>query len=197
MVWDPSNGTYGLPQNLIIPLYRKAAMIFTCFFNLETLEHIVNWSHAAGDFILKLRKDKVALKLISVRQYKAPVENAENDPKSIVEAMLIFLVNLSLKMRIDRLDGIGDLAWADNRAVAGTVKGFFDGLAKKASSDPLSGPFSVFFKQYLLGCTEDDLYEVADAILNTYRSAASEDVLIRNYLGRHISCLHKTIRSFR
>ena len=113
----------------------------------------------------------------------------------MVEAMLVFLLNLSLRMRIDRLDGVGDLVWADDRAVAGTVKGFFNGLAQKASIDPMAEPFSVFFKAYLLSRTQSDLFDVSEAIVNIDHPEAPETALIRKHLKQHISSVFAAIRS--
>ena len=196
VVWDPINGNFELPQELFLNLYRQAAMILTCYYNLETFEQIFPWYHAAGDFIVKIQNNTLDMKLISVRHYAPMVENREPDPKSMVEAMLVFLLNLSLRMRLDRMDGVGDLVWADDRAVAGTLKGFFDGLAQKASSDPLAAPLSVFFKEYLLSRTQSDLFDVSEAIVSIYRPEAPETALTRKHLKQHIASVYEAIRYF-
>jgi hypothetical protein len=197
VIWDSLNGIDELPRDRVTHLYRQAAMILTCYFNLDSFEQIVSWSHAAGDFILSNQKKTLDVKLITVRKYAPMVESQAVDPKSMVDAVLLFLLNLSIRMRLDRLDGIGDLVWADERAVAGTVKGFFNGLAQKASIDPIAAPFCVFFRAYLLGCTADDLYEIAVAMVSMYHPEAPETVLVRNHLKQHISSLYEAIRSFR
>jgi hypothetical protein len=43
--------------------------------------------------------------------------------------LLIFFLNLSIRMRLDRYDGVGDIVWADGPVVQSTLDGVMDGLA--------------------------------------------------------------------
>lgn len=75
----------------------------TCYYNAETFEQIFPWHHAAGDFVIKLQKNNMKMKLITVRQYAPMLENknetAKNNTDSdiylMLEAMLVFFLNLS------------------------------------------------------------------------------------------------------
>ena len=51
----------------------------------------------------------------------------------MLQALLIFFLNLSIRMRLDRYDGVGDIVWADGLVVQSTLDGFFEGLALKPS----------------------------------------------------------------
>ncbi|OEU62805.1 MAG: hypothetical protein BA867_13325, partial [Desulfobacterales bacterium S5133MH16] len=114
VVWDHEHGNYFLTTDQVTNLYKQAAMILTCYYNVETFDQILFWHHAAGDFVLKCQNNRIDLKLITVRQYRPLSENnigSENknpDAELILEALLVFFLNLTIKMRLDRLDGVGE-----------------------------------------------------------------------------------------
>ncbi len=137
IVWDHEHGNFFLTPHQTMELYRQAAKILTYYYNVETFEQIFSWHHAAGDFVLKCQKDDIELKLVTVRQYRSMYENTivsesiEPDSELILEALLVFFLNMAIKMRIDRLDGVGDIVWSDDVALKGILKGFFEALALK------------------------------------------------------------------
>jgi len=193
-VWDGTNGCGEMDPDKVTCLYRQAAKILTCYYNLRSFEQICSWHHAAGDFIMTAAADRPDMKLITVRQYASMIDATPDDPESMVHAILLFLLNLSMRMRVDRIDGVGDLVWADDRAVAGTVNGFFDGMLQKARIDPLAGPFAVFFKHYLRTLTPDDLIANGAALVDSYPHHAPENDLIRRGLEAHCSAFHDALR---
>jgi len=199
VVWDNKQGNFSLSNDKILELYSQAAMILTSYYNIETFEQLFSWHHAAGDFVLRLQNNKIDLKLITIRQYTSMfeknllVENINRDTDLILEALLVFFLNLSIRMRLDRLDGVGDIVWSDDIAVYGFLKGFFDGLALKPRSSHLPAPIDVCFCQHLSFFTEADLYDLAKDIINSYQPKAPEVPVIKQNLKRHIEVLHYTI----
>lgn len=193
VVWDSEQGNFFLPQDKITEVYEQASMILTSYYNFETFEQIFPWHHGAGDFIIRVCNDKTDLKLITVRGYASLVETTDRDLDSIVGAMMMFLLNLSVRMRLDRTDGVGDIAWAGDIAAEGTLKGFFRGLALQSQADILPDQFDVFFRKYLLSCTEADLYDLIKDIVNTYNQKAPEISLIKQNLKKHAKTLHRSI----
>jgi len=192
VLWDGADRKL-LAQELVAPLYRQAAKILTCYYNLYTFEQISAWHHAAGDFIVAVCDNRLDVKLISVRQYAPMADNTQQDPESMIQSMLVFLLNLSLRMRVDRVQGVGALAWIDDRAVAGTVAGLFDGMSQKAGVERLAEPFAVLFKDYVASCTPDDLFDVAGAIVDSYHPQAPETPLIRKHLKKHCATLYSAL----
>ena len=122
-------------------------------------------------------------------------DNTQQDPESMIQSMLVFLLNLSLRMRVDRVQGVGALAWIDDRAVAGTVAGFFDGMSQKTGVETLAEPFAVLFKDYVASCTPDDLFDVAGSIVDSFHPQAPETPLIRKHLKNHCATLHRRLVS--
>ena len=192
VLWD-GTGRKRLAQKLVGPLYRQAAMILTCYYNLYTFEQISAWHHAAGDFIVSVFGNRLDVKLISVRQYAPITDNTQQDPGSMIQSLLIFLLNLSLRMRVDRVEGVGELAWIDDRAVAATVAGFFDGMSQKGDVETLAAPFAALFKDYIATCTPDDFFDVAGATVDAYHPQAPETLLIRKHLQKHCATLYRRL----
>ncbi|RZB35082.1 MAG: hypothetical protein SRB1_00850 [Desulfobacteraceae bacterium Eth-SRB1] len=201
LVWDSEKGNYFLSPDNTLELYRQAAMILTGYYDIETFEQIFPWHHAAGDFVVRLQNSEAELKLITVRQY-APMfakerdENTGRDVEMILEALLVFLLNLSIRMRLDRLNGVGDIVWSDDIAIQGTLKGFFQGLRRKDSTGLFSDSFDTYFHDYLLSsCTEKDFYDLSSAIVNSYNPLAPEISVIRQNIKKHAEVLFNALTS--
>ena len=199
IVWDTKRGNYLLSAGQSLDLYTQAAGILTSYYNLESFEQINAWHHAAGDFIVRLENQKVDLKLITVRRYASKFrnlddrKNTENDAELILQALLLFFLDLSIKMRLDRLDGVGDIVWADNSAVQGTLIGFLNALGAKANVSALPDSALRCFFYYLSECSKSDLRELSEAILATFNPNAPESDVIKQHLSSHIDTLHRCI----
>jgi len=200
IVWDHEHGNFFLTTQQTIDLYRQAAKILTYYYNVETFEQIFSWHHGAGDFVLKCQKDDIELKLVTVRQYRSMFEQNINhehktpDAEMILEALLVFFLNMAIKMRIDRLDGVGEIVWSDDAALKGILKGFFEALALKPKISAFAEPLNVCFRQHLLSCRRADFFDLNQALVCTYPSQAPEVPVIRQHLGKHVEDLYNTIR---
>ncbi len=193
-VWDCDQGNFFLTQKQMKKVYEQAAMILTCYYNIRTFEHIFSWHQAAGDFILKKEKDTISLKLITVRNYQPMFNHQESDELVLWQALLIFFLNLSIRMRLDRMDGIGKIVWSDDMAVAGTLNGFLKGLELKSKSLPHSNLLGVHFKTYLKELTEPDLLDLLHGIVGRYNPLSPDVTVIKQHLKAHGKCLYRRIR---
>jgi hypothetical protein len=200
VVWDNERGNFFLTGHQTLNLYREIAKILTYYYNVETFEKIFSWHHAAGDFVLKCRKEDVEVNLVTVRQYRSMFEQNFHhekmtmDPETVLEALLIFFFNMAIKIRIDRLDGVGEIAWSDKIALKGMLKGFFEGLALKPPAGMFQTPLADCFRQHLLACSPTDFSDLNHAIVRGYPSQASEVPVIRRHLVRHIEDLYAASR---
>jgi len=189
LVWDTDKGNYFLSENQALSLYQQAAKILTLYYNPDTFEQIFPWHHAAGDFVVKCDDaHRIDVKLITVRQYVSPMECEENDPEAVMGGLLAFLINLSIRMRLDRADGVGEIVWADEIALKGTVQGFSDALRLKASCPEKA------FRNYIASWSEEDLSEMAEAIVGSYHPQSPEIPVIKKHLKSHIARLSKLIQ---
>ncbi|MGD9083307.1 MAG: hypothetical protein PVH72_07215 [Desulfobacterales bacterium] len=198
IVWDDEHGNYFLTDDQATNLYRQAARILTGYYNVETFEQILSWHHAAGDFVIKCQNNRIDLKLITVRQYRPLFKNdrinKDPDAELILEALLVFFLNLAIRMRLDRLDGVGEIVWSDDIAVEGTLKGFFEGLALKPPIDPIPGSLMDRFRNHLLCCSQSDLLGLSQAMVDAYHPQSPEIPVIKKNLKRHVNILFNTIR---
>jgi hypothetical protein len=200
VVWDHEHGNFFLTSQQTVDLYRQAAKILAYYYNIETFENISSWHHAAGDFVLKCQKEDIELKLVTVRQYRSMFEQNVNhehktpDAEMILEALLVFFLNMVIKMRLDRLDGVGEIVWSDDVALKGILKGFFEGLALKSKVSAFADSLNECFRQYLLSCRREDFFDLNQALVSTFPLEDPEVPVIRQHLGKHVEDLYSAIR---
>ena len=202
LVWDDDRGRFFLTHGQMQNLYAEAAKILTCYYSLESFEQISAWHHAAGDFVVKIENDRLQLKLVSVRQYAVMFENAnqaqteEKEARLILQALLVFFLNLSLHMRLDRFDGTGKMAWLDESAVEATVIGFLEALSTKSDIAALPDSVLTCFGAYLLSCTQADLLDLLQTLVNRLNPKMPELPLIRQNLREHVETLYHILGTF-
>jgi hypothetical protein len=193
-VWDPEHQGFYLSPEQSMEVYRQASWILTCCYNVETTEQIFFWHHASGDFIVKLENYSIDVKLITVRSYDAALKDMDKDTKVILNALLVFFLNLTIRMRLDRIDGVGEIVWSDDLAVSGTIKGFFEGLAQKPPTDLLPGPINTCFQYYLQSCSYSQLREISQAIANAYHLQAPERSVVKRCLEEHLKTVCRNLK---
>lgn len=190
IVWDECRGHYFLTEIESQELYKKAAFILASCYNPVTCEQIQPWHHAAGDFVVKNVNGSIDVKLITVRQYTSLFHEPPEEMDSVIEAALIFLINLSIRMRLDREDGIKETVWADESCLSGVVKGFWEGLATQG----LSPDFKSSFTSMVSDMADDELMELATMLIQSYHPESPELSVISSHLGQHINALSREIK---
>lgn len=195
-VWDSEKNKL-LSSGQKTLLYRRASEILTYYYNPETFEQIFPWHHGAGDFVVCLKDDDLDLRLVTVRGYTLLVEADATDPIAILEAMLRFFLHLSLRMRIDRVGGTGDLVWVDEAAVEGTVSGFFDSLAQKNRIPALTAPLAGLMEYYFSQLSQSDLIEALEGILKAYPPQSPDRQLMAFHLESHAKALFSCLDQIR
>jgi hypothetical protein len=96
-------------------------------------------------------------------------------------------------MRLDRIDGVGNLVWLDPEIVQSTVQGVFEALGQKATDSNLPDAVDTCFKYYLSICSQEDLFELSESILPALGSAAPEIHIIKQHLAEHVRLLVESI----
>jgi hypothetical protein len=200
MVWDDVHGRFFLSAEQTQSLYALVSKILTGYYNLESFEQIFSWHHAAGDFVVKIENETLDLKLVTVRQYAASFEKQKNtqttpvDPQQILQALLIFFLSLSIHIRLDRLDGIGEMVWSDNVAVEATLIGFLEALSMKPDVPSLPDSPLVCFAAYLASCSEGDLIDLTEAIVNRFNPKMPGLAVVKQNLNAHVKTLYAAIQ---
>jgi hypothetical protein len=199
-IWDDARGRFFLSAEQTQALYAQAAHILTAYYNLESFEQVFSWHHAAGDFIAMIEKEKLQLKLITVRRYTAIFEDQKDsqivpgDPWQILQALLIFFLNLSIHMRLDRIDGIGEMVWSDSIAVDATLTGFLGALSIKPDVPSLPDSPLACFIAYLASCTRHELLDLTEAMINRFNPKMPGLPVVRENWHDHVEILYRSIQ---
>lgn len=196
MVWDTDNGYRYLSDRQSYHLYRLASKILTLYYDMDTFHQISLWHHAAGDFIVRVDGENIDLKLVTVRRYEPLIGFSTNQESNKIAALIHFFLHLSIRMRMDRLDGVGDVAWADDFCLDAVMEGFYEALEIKEKM----GSTDFINKEELLPSlkqfTPNDWIDMAQATLETYPQPEADVPLIIRNLNKHLERLHAVIQDF-
>lgn len=197
LMWDDLNGNRFISGDMAVEIYRQASMIMTCFYDVHTFEQIFPWHHAAGDFVVKQTGDSLDVKLITARQYASLFEPEvqTKDRGLIYEGLLMFLTVLSIRMRLDRIDGAGDIVWADKISVEGTITGFREGIKIKTDSNVVPPGFLDEFRAYVKSISGDELLELFRAVADSFNQSAPDMPVIRRNLTEHSGELFHALKN--
>ncbi|RLB81061.1 MAG: hypothetical protein DRH17_10365 [Deltaproteobacteria bacterium] len=195
VLWDVEKGHRRLFLPQVRQIYSQAAMILTLYYDLETFEQIFPWHHAAGDFVVKAQEGSLDVRLVTARQYAPMLEPSEGE--AVHEALLFFLLNLSVRMRLDRLDGVGAVTWADDECVDATLEGFWEGLRIKERQGVIEMGFVDGFAQHVRSLAKEDLSDRFHALIDACDQSAPDIPMIRRHLERHTSKFHAALQAMR
>jgi hypothetical protein len=110
------------------------------------------------------------------------------------EALLFFLLNLSLRMRLDRVDGVGAVAWAGDDCVRATLEGFVDGLRMKEGGGFMEEGFAAEFVRYMDSLSKEDLSEGFHVLVGACDQSAPDMPAIRQHLEHHASKFYSALQ---
>jgi len=194
VVWDTEKGHRMLTRHQTMDCLRQAATILAYAYNPWTSEAVGNWHHAAGDFVIALSDSAIDLRQITIRDLAPMVEaSAEPDVALMLDALLVFWVDISLKLRLDRLNGTGRMVCHGDDTVPATCEGFLKGLQWGASEHGLPDDFHATAKAYLALHRADKLMPIAAAIIDKYPPHADERDPLQRILKSHVTALESAI----
>jgi hypothetical protein len=208
VLWDTEKNLRHLSRSQAWQIYSQAARILTLYYDIETFEQIFPWHHAAGDFVVKRHPHPnpppsrgragwgwIDVRLVTARQYAPMLERSEG--VSVHEALLLFLLNLSVRMRLDRLDGVGAVAWADDECLGATLEGFVKALRIKEGQGRIERGFVDRFLRHLRSLCRKDLSDRFLALITACDPSAPDMPVIRTHLEGHVRELHTALHKFR
>jgi len=196
-LWDYDNGYRYLSDAESYELLRQAAYILTLYYDQASFCQIYPWHHGAGDFIAKCEPDALSVKLITARQYEPLVYFDRQEQADRLVAAIHFLLNLALRIRLDRLDGVGKPAWFDAYAIHAAVAGFFAGLADTSASNRLLLGSAADFLAVMQSFDAREIRDMYGSLLEIYAGEDQDDFhLIRRELSGHAEELQQALREF-
>jgi hypothetical protein len=197
-LWDYTNGYRFLTDAESYELLRQVAYILTFYYDQSSFCQIYPWHHGAGDFVAKAETaGAISVKLITARQYEPLVQFDQAEEADRLVATIHFLLNLTLRIRLDRLDGVGEPVWLDEFSVDAAVAGFFAGLAATQKNDRLTiWPVGEFLK-IMQSFDTREIFDMYESLLEIYVEEDQDDFrLIQKKLADHAAELHKILQEF-
>jgi hypothetical protein len=197
VIWDTERGNRPASDQEAYTIIQEASKILTLYYNVDTCERIIPWHHGAGDFIVNTGSGNVELRLVTARGYE-PFSYPDNigtiDPS---RGLLLFLLELTTKMRLDKFEGMGDTTWAGNGFVTAAVEGFFQALKTKEIQGERGSIKVDDFMASVKALSQNDIEELIRLQLDEYQARDTSDYgVIMAHLEEHAQDLITALRHF-
>jgi hypothetical protein len=197
LLWDSDRGYHYISKEECLELYRQAASILTLYYDYHNFRQIYPWHHAAGDFVLKIDNGEVHVRLVTIRDYDAVVDSSSRKRAAKLLGVIIFFLHLTIQMRVDRLDGVGQVVWAEDHCLDGTVTGFFAGWEEGRKQSKKEIPSVEELRGLLRSFSKDEWLYFLVEMLETYPFSQEEVSLLRYHGDAHIGYLISLLSSGR
>lgn len=194
-IWDMDNGYFIASPKQRLSIYEKSSHILTYYFDPATFFHIYPWHHSAGDFVVRYSDSKVELKLTSVRDYNAIVKPKTQYDVALITSMVYFFLNMSIKMRLDKKNGVGEVVFAPDDILGSVLKGFLSGLNELISINLLDREHRNKITALLSSLTHNELSSLFYSMLDHYDKEDAADIsVIANNARSHINSLYHVLQ---
>ena len=196
VIWESDGRHRILPFEISLPFYREAARILTRYYDIKTSRQIYPWHHAAGDFIVNPERMDDPVRLITVRSYLPVMEELEKEAgqaESILPALLVFFLNLTIKNRLDRTDGTGEPVFLDNRVLDQTISGFLTGLEENPGMQEHPG-LKHDFLTWMETLNPGLLHFMSEEVMALFGSDPKEDSIVGENLKAHCNDIHRNFQ---
>jgi hypothetical protein len=191
-LWKFGGGYLNLTGRQAFEIYRQASKILTLYYDFEDFNYIYPWHHAAGDFIVRIVDSEVDVRLTTARSY-TPLLDFQRDEINPLFAVFYFFLHLSLHMRLDKIDGVGEVAWAEDSCVDAAVQGFCEALRKKENFKKNPERYEEFIS-LLKSFTPEELKTSYSPLLGLYEGTKDLPV-VADHLAGHTEKLHSFIQT--
>jgi hypothetical protein len=197
-IWDQERGHRFASQKETFEVFRQASKILTLFYDTKNFREIFPWHHAAGDFVVKNRNNITDVKLTTARNYKSLVTFDSQSEINPMIAIIYFFLNMTIKMRLDKLDGIGEVVWAGDFCIEATTTGFFDALRLMEGQGNYHLGKVVDLLALLKAFTREELGRLFFSVLDYYRQEDPVDFsVIKTHLKSHVNQFYRILQGFR
>lgn len=195
-VWESDGRCRYISETDAGRIYHHISAILTYYYNIDTFEQISPWHHAAGDFVVKQEEKEFDVRLITVRGYSPFMEPAKgtDQAKMILPFLLFFFLNLTLRIRLDRINGTGETVLLGETVTQAAIQGFFTELDYKSKIydyGELRSIFIDFFQRF----TFEQIIEIMENILEDSYPEFSEKKLLKKNLSSHGTFLYSFLKN--
>ncbi len=194
-LWDQKRGHRYLSKTAAFDIFRQASKILTLYYDTETFHTIRPWHHAAGDFIVQRNGGKIDVRLTTARKYQPFITFLDKQEVNPITALIFFFLDLTTRMRLDRLDGIGEPTWINDIALEAAIRGFFEALVNKEAGKNLHIILVKDVLQLLKNFNREEYQRFFLPLMDFYNAKSPGDyALIKKNLDGHINTLYLKIQ---
>jgi hypothetical protein len=90
-----------------------------------------------------------------------------------------------MSIRLDRLDGVGAVAWASESCIQATLEGFVEGLTIKEQRGSIPAGFLDTFMRDIRSFSVEGLSHGFQALVDACDQSAPDIPILRNHLEKH------------
>lgn len=198
-IWDVENGYRLASAAESYAIYHKASQILTLYYNPVDYSEIYPWHHAAGDFIVRTGGEggELEVRLVTARRYEPVLSFPEAKKSNSFVALVYFFLNLTIQMRLDKYDGVGDAAWAQAGCLPAVVKGFFAVLGEKEKTGGYRPGRVEEIWSLLKSFGREEIKHILHSLPAFYNREDPGDLaLIETNLDSHASQLYAVLQDF-
>jgi hypothetical protein len=197
LIWDMEKGNRTASAEEGWSIFREASRILTLYYDPKTFRQIYPWHHAAGDFVVKCAGGAVEVKLTTVRNYLPLISFPTKADTNRAIALVAFLLNMTVQMRLDRIGGVGEPVWAQEEFVSPCLEGFFGALQTMKTEGRCDWGEGPDLPTLLKNFSKEELQRLYAPLMESYREEKPEDFkVIEKNLEDHIATLWKALQAF-
>jgi hypothetical protein len=186
VIWDTEKGNRLAPDQQARAIIREASRILTLYYDIDTSERIIPWHHGAGDFIVNTDSGKVAVRLITARGYEPFTPSQACEVINPSWGLLRFFIELTTKMRLDKLEGMGDTTWAGSIFVTAAIEGFVEAMKTKEAQGQCGSLRVNDFIVSAKALSQDEIEQIIRSQLDECQVRDTSDYqVIHEHLGEH------------
>jgi hypothetical protein len=198
LVWDMEQGNRRVSSEEGRCIFREASRILTLYYDPKTYRQIYPWHHAAGDFVVKGAGQDIQVKLTTARNYLSLISFPKRADTNRVTALVAFLLNMTVQMRLDRIGGVGEPLWAQEGFVSPCLEGFFGALQTMKAEGSLDLGEAPDLLTLLKRFSSEELQNIYSPLMESYREEKPEDFqVVQKNLNSHVATLWKALQFFR
>ena len=199
-IWDLKRGHRYASSTEAVRIIEESSKILALYYDYEDFSRIGSWHHAAGDFIVNIQGDgRLNVRLTTVRKYEPLMAGFSERNVNPMIAMVYFFLDTTIHMRLDRLDGVGEMAWLDDFVVPAVVNGFFEGLHERETfGDGVSGAQSAELLSLLKSFDRPELERILEPLIDHYATQDSDVMatFMSAHMDDHINVLRQALQDF-
>jgi len=196
-IWDLQKGNRYASEEEAYDIFRQASRILTLYYDPIGCNQIYPWHHGAGDFILRFSDGNIHVKLTTARKYVSIMAHFSDETVNPMIAIIYFFLNLTIRMRLDKLDGVGETVWAGDLAVDAAAEGFFEALGTMEIEGRYHLGQVEDLRSLIKSFDEHELERLFNSLLSLYQEDDPADLaVIKANLKSHIRRLYIVFHGF-